>query len=203
MQIEIIKLTPEKIADYLYFFENVAHTDNKEWDRCYCTDYSASYNYFTYRFKNFEDAEVRKRSAIEYINKGILQGYLAYSDKKVVGWCNANERNNCLHCYGWKKYIANKEIDKRAEGKVKSVFCFTVAPDYRGMGISTALLERVINDAEKDGYDYIEAYPNKGESDMFYNYVGPLGLYKKLGFEPFTETNERLVMRKALNKEVR
>jgi len=33
--INICKLTPEKLDDYLYFFENVAHTDNKEWDRCY------------------------------------------------------------------------------------------------------------------------------------------------------------------------
>lgn len=36
MNIEIHKLTPERLNDFLYFFENVAHTDNKEWDRCYC-----------------------------------------------------------------------------------------------------------------------------------------------------------------------
>ncbi len=73
-----------------------------------------------------------------------------------------------------------------------------MAADYRGKGVSTALFQRVIDDAKKDGYDYIEAYPNKEQTDMYYNYVGPLGLYKKLGFEPYTETKWRLVMRKKL-----
>lgn len=44
----------------------------------------------------------------------------------------------------------------------------------------------------------MEAYPNKEDTDMYYNYVGPLGLYKKFGFEPFTETKWRLVLRKKL-----
>ena len=46
---------------------------------------------------------------------------------------------------------------------VKSVFCFTVAPAMRGKHIATALLERVIQDARKEGYDYIESYPNKSK----------------------------------------
>lgn len=33
---------------------------------------------------------------------------------------------------------------------------------------------------------------------MYYNYVGPLGLYKKLGFEQYAETKWRLVLRKKL-----
>lgn len=34
--INIYKLTPERLDDYLYFFENVAHTDNKESNRLPC-----------------------------------------------------------------------------------------------------------------------------------------------------------------------
>lgn len=40
----IHKLTPEHLDDYIYFFENVAHTDNKKWDRCYCTNFCAANN---------------------------------------------------------------------------------------------------------------------------------------------------------------
>ncbi len=196
--LEIYKLTPERLEDFLYFFENVAHTDNKKWDRCYCINYCAANNNLTAKFKNFGDPLVRKKAAVGYINNGYMQGYLAYMNGNVIGWCNANNRNDCLHCYGWKNHIANKEIDRKTKEKIKSVFCFTVAPDQRGKGVSAALLQRVIDDAEKDGYDCVEAYPNKEETDMYYNYVGPFGLYKKFGFESVAETKYRLVLRKTL-----
>ena len=60
------------------------------------------------------------------------------------------------------------------------------------------LIEKVIQDAQKDGYAYLEAYPNKEEADMYYSYVGPMGLYKKFGFEEYGETEQRLVLRKKL-----
>lgn len=81
---------------------------------------------------------------------------------------------------------------------VKSIFCFTVAPDFRGKGVASAMLEKVIDDAKNDGYEYLEAYPNKEEADMYYSYVGPLKLYKKYGFEFYAETKWRLVLRKKL-----
>lgn len=198
MNIEIYKLTPERLNDFLYFFENVAHTDNKEWDRCYCDNYCAAPNSRTLRKADMANPDVRRDFAIDYVNNGLMQGYLAYVDGNVIGWCNANTRNDCLHCFGWKNYIANWKFDRKSKEKIKSIFCFTVAPDMRGMGIATALLERVIEDAKNDGYEYIEAYPNKEETDMYYNYVGPLGLYRKFGFELYTQTKQRLVLRKKL-----
>lgn len=198
MNIEIHKLTPERLNDFLYFFENVAHTDNKKWDRCYCINYCAAHNNYLTAKKKFANPDVRKLAAIDYINKGLMQGYLAYADGNVIGWCNANDRNNCMHCYGWKNHIANKTIDKKAKEKVKSIFCFTVAPDLRGKGVATAMLEQVIADAKRDEYEYLEAYPNKEKADMYYSYVGPLKLYEKYGFELYTETKWRLVLRKKL-----
>lgn len=194
----IHKLTPERLDDYLYFFENVAHTDNKKWDRCYCTNFCAANNSRVLKKANMSDPDVRREFAIDYINKGLLQGYLAYFDNNVVGWMNTNDRNDCLYCYGWKHLIADWRIRKRSKEKIKSVFCFTVAPNMRGQGIATAMLERAINDSKSDGYEFMEAYPNKEDTDMYYNYVGPLGLYKKFGFEPFTETKWRLILRKKL-----
>lgn len=198
MDFEIRKLTPELLNDYLYFFENVAHTDNKEWDKCYCTNYCATHNNHITKKKKFSDPDVRKKYAIDYVNNGLLQGYLAYTDGKVIGWCNANSRNDCLHCFGWKNHIASKAIDKKTKEKIKSIFCFTVAPEMRGKGVATALLNHVIEDAENEGYEYIEAYPNKEETDMYYNYVGPFDLYKKLGFDIYAETKWRLILRKRL-----
>ena len=90
------------------------------------------------------------------------------------------------------------QINRKTKEKIKSVFCFAVAPDCRGKGVARALLERVIEDAKQDGFEYIEAYPNKEETDIYFNYVGPMGLYKKLGFELFAETKWRAVLRKKL-----
>ncbi len=68
----------------------------------------------------------------------------------------------------------------------------------RRKGIATQLLSRVCEDAIQDGFDYIEAYPNKGESNIYYDYVGPLDLYKKFGFVICNETDQRFVMQKLL-----
>lgn len=197
MTIEIKKLTPESINDYLYFFENVAHTDNPEWNRCYCLNYCAANNKRIAKRK-FSDPDVRKKYAVDYVENGIIQGYLAYADGNVIGWCNANDRNKCLNCFGWKNLISNKSISIKSKEKIKSVFCFTIAPDMRGKGVASALLKQVIEDAEKDGYKFIESYPNKEETDMYYKYVGPLELYKKFGFEHYDQTKWRFILRKKL-----
>nr|WP_313132175.1 hypothetical protein [Anaerocolumna sp.] len=68
----------------------------------------------------------------------------------------------------------------------------------RGNGIAERLLRRVCEDAIQDGYSCIESYPNKGESDMYYNYVGPMPLYQKLGFIIVGETQQRYIMQKNL-----
>ena len=34
-----------------------------------------------------------------------------------------------------------------------------IAPDYRGKGIASKVLEKVCDDAKNEGYLYVEAYP--------------------------------------------
>lgn len=194
-KIDIFKLTPDRLNDYLYFFENVAHTDNKEWDRCYCLNFCSDNNIEIADL--LRDANQRREYAIKYVNEGIVQGYLAYYEGQVIGWCNTNDRAACLRCFGW-QIISGKSRTIEDSKKIKSIFCFTVAPAMRGKHVASALLEQVIQDAYKDGYDSIESYPNKTESDMYYNFVGPLELYNKFGFEKYGETENRLVLRKRL-----
>ena len=195
-QLTVKKLTPELLEDYLYFFEHVAHTDNPEWDRCYCLNYCGTNNQA--QEQEFRDPDVRRDHAVQYVRSGILQGYLAYLNGKAAGWCNANDRNACMECAGMKYLIAPDGELQGEEEKGKAIFCFTVAPDLRGKGVATALLGRVVTDAKEAGYAYVEAYPNKEQADQYYSYVGPIGLYRKLGFEPYTETKWRLVLRKYL-----
>ena len=144
-----------------------------------------------------EHAAVRREGAIRYIRDGVLKGYLAYSNGQVVGWCNANDRNLSLNCYGMRCHIFGCEMPKTAE-RIKSVFCFEIVPQMRGKHIATALLERVIEDARRDGYEYIEAYPVKGSESVQDNFYGYRAFYEKNGFEVFGEAEKNLVMRKRL-----
>ena len=80
--------------------------------------------------------------------------------------------------------------------KIKSVFCFTIAPDMKRKGIATQLLEHVLHEAKLEGYDFIEAYPNKEVNDESINFAGAVSLYEKCGFTVYCDTEDKYVMRK-------
>jgi len=196
MNIEIRKLTPDLLEDYLCFFETEAHADNPNEDRCYCVCWCSDDHR---EGKDFSSPEKRRDLAVQYINNGIIQGYLAYHDNKVVGWCNANKKADCLNCISWLRVMAAKnKIESKPENNVKSIFCFAIAPSMKRKGVATKLLECVCKDAANDGYDCIEVYPHKKFIDEFSDFMGPAVLYKKHGFIIHEELEHKLVMRKAL-----
>ena len=82
--------------------------------------------------------------------------------------------------------------------KVKSIFCFAIAPEMARKGIAKRFVERVCQDAVKDGFDFVEAYPNKEFIDEAEDFMGPASLYEKSGFTVYHETEQKLVMRKRL-----
>ena len=98
VHLEIVSLSMERIDDYLYFFETVLSSDSGEQGhRCYCVSYCGTDNC---NAQGFEQVDIRRQGAIQCIQDGFLIGYLAYADGQVVGWCNANDRNASLNCYG-------------------------------------------------------------------------------------------------------
>jgi GNAT superfamily N-acetyltransferase len=78
------------------------------------------------------------------------------------------------------------------------VVCFEIAPEYRGKGIATALLQRVIDDAKAEGYIAIEGFPVVRTERYKWDNPGPVRLYEKAGFSKVSEKDGRLVMRKEL-----
>lgn len=140
---------------------------------------------------------MRREYAIQYVEEGKITGYLAYYEGRVIGWCNANRKSDCLRCYGL-GWIGDDVSDGLLDSKIKSVFCFTVAPHMRRQGVARLLLERVYQAAKREGYAYLEAYPNKQRIDEYYDYVGPLALYREFGFVLHKEFGDRLVLRKTL-----
>jgi len=190
LDIEIRSLTPALVDDYLYFFDNVAFADHKEWSECYC---------LAFHFEPAWDAEDAglenpwRERAIKFIHERKVQGYLAYFDNKVIGWCNANDKKN----YAALKFNVKPELlEENGDEKVKSVVCFLIAPDMRGKGVAAKLLERVCGDAKEQGYEYVEAYPRLGSKDMYENHHGPDSLYFNQGFMLYKKCENQAVLRK-------
>jgi ribosomal protein S18 acetylase RimI-like enzyme len=197
MNIEIRKLTPDLVEDYIHFFDITPHSEKPDDDECkcycvwWCNDDSEGKDYFT--------PEKRKNYAIKYIKGNNIQGYLAYCDNEVIGWCNANTKSDCLKCYCWRRFMGSIPTEEPTPKiKVKSIFCFTISPKMRRKGVAKKLLERVCKDAIQDGFDFLEAYPNKKYINEAKDFMGPVELFQKNGFTVSYETEETYVMRKEL-----
>jgi len=193
MNITIRRLTPDLAEDYVHFFDVTPHDDNKDEHKCYCVCWCGDDS----EGKDFSSREKRRACAMEYVRDGSIQGYLAFYDGRIVGWCNANTKSKCLKCVSWRRQMGPVEkITSDPDAKVKSIFCFVIAPEMKRMGIATQLLERVCEDAAAEGFDYAEAYANKKYSA--HDFRGPMAMYEKCGFSKYAKAKRLLVMRKAL-----
>ena len=195
MNIEIRKLTPDLAEEYAHFFDVTPHDDHTVKDElpCYCITWRSDDSYDDENTHWYPTREKRRERAIQFVREGSIQGYLAYYGDKIVGWCNAT-----ADCQKGINYLRSYwPIEKyREDIKVKSIFCFVIAPDMQRKGIATRLVEFVCTDAAADGFDFVEAYPNVKYTDL--DFSGPLSMYEKCGFSGQAEREGRVVVRKAL-----
>lgn len=196
MNITIKQLTPELSADYFDFFENRAFTDDSPY-RCYCQVYQMTKGQYQAAYDNAETQQnpgpASRKVAERQIADGILRGYLAYADGKSIGWCNANDRANFPA-----EPVYDVPFYAPAEKREKAVVCFEIAPEYRGKGVATALLNRVIADAKIEGYLAVVGFPILRSERFEWDCQGPIRLYEKTGFVKVAEQGECLTMRKVL-----
>ena len=194
MNIEIRKLTPSLADEYALFFDTTPHWDNTNRDElpCYCVSWRNDETYFGDDHW-YPTREERRERSVQFVKDGKIQGYFAYHGKKIVGWCNAT-----ADCKGGVNYLRDYyKIEAYDENvKVKSIFCFVIAPEAQHQGVATQLVEYICADAAAEGYDYVEAYPEVEFSPL--NHRGPLAMYEKCGFVKSEEQDGRVVVRKAL-----
>ena len=188
MNIEIRPLTKDLKDDYLFFFDNMIFKENPDWSICYCYDYHFTGDVATCT------RESNRSAVISLIRENKLTGYLAFENDKPIGWCNANNRLN------YQRLLRDYDLIDNPDDKVCSIVCFLIHPDYRRQGIAQKILEKIIKDYSNTDYDYIEAYPKKGELSCAGNFKGPVELYKRFGFKINKEYDDYYVMRKKLNK---
>jgi GNAT superfamily N-acetyltransferase len=194
MNITIKPLTPELSADYFDFCENRAVTDDSP-SRRSCQIYQMTKEQCQAAYDNAAGKDPGRASrevAERQIADGVLRGYLAYADGKSIGWCNAADRAN---------YPAEQRdgepFHAPAEQREKAVVCFQIAPEYRGKGVATALLDRVIADAKVDEYLAVVSFPFVRSERFEWDSAGPVRLYEKARFIKMAETEQdgRIVMR--------
>lgn len=184
------RLTPELCEDFIYFFDHSAFSDHEEWAGCFCLESHITHDEDT-RLEGKINA--RRLLARELVMSGVMNGYLVYKGSEIVGWCNCDDKMNYAPICGNGSLMRGDE----EKGKIKSIYCFDIAPAYRGQGLTHLMLDKVCEDAKIDGYSFVEVYPH-ADTKYEYQYHGPIRLYKKHGFEMLCQGDWLCVMRKRL-----
>ncbi len=189
--VEIHPVTPERVADFLAFFDRDAFPDNFAWAACYCSEPHV----LDPKAPAATDTDGRTWQANRSHMEGLLRGgasfgYLAYVDGRPAGWVNASKRSD----YALFREGPGADVD---DGDVVGVSCFVIAPPYRGHGLSRRLLERVVADAAGRGVSWVEAYPfNQDQERWGPDFRGARKMYDAMGFEPVEERERYTVVRR-------
>lgn len=198
MEIIIRRLTPDLAEDYVRFFDGTPHDQHVDEHKCYCVCWSNVDDEGT----DFSTVQKRREIAKQFVTENHIQDYLAYQGDNVVGWCNANTKTDCLRCVSWRYFMAYVPVENPASGlRVKSVFCFVIAPEFKRQGIASKLLKRVCDDAFLDGFDIVEAYPYTESAQVSSDFGGYIEMYEKQGFKLTVDSEKGQVLRKRLKPE--
>ena len=196
-EIVIKKLSQELNKDYLDFFDNRAFSDGNPNGPCYCTSPNQDEETIKQMVSEFQANGVKntiRKYAVEMLNDRKINGYLAFDNGLSVGWCNAADIDS------YSGFVPDFARENKC-GKTISIVCFEIAPGYRGMGLASAFIERVCDDAKINGYFAVEGYAKMSVVRDEYDFTGPIRLYEKAGFTKIMEQNGQVIMRKVLRLE--
>ncbi|MGH8950360.1 MAG: GNAT family N-acetyltransferase [Acidimicrobiia bacterium] len=168
-EVDLRPITPESGSDVVRFFDTDAFPDNPAWGACYCMFYPRGGR--ENETWGEEPWQENRSGQMARIRDGTTTGMLAYAEDRMVGWCNATARDQF------------PGLSDGQDAGVASVVCFAIAPPYRGHGVATQLLERVVSDFAQLGFTRLEAYPVRDPRDHKAAFHGSLDLYQRFGFE--------------------
>jgi len=94
-----------------------------------------------------------KRRFKKLVRDGEVHGALAYADGEAVGWINFGPRTD------FPKLDRAPSNACNDADKVWSIPCFFVHRDYRGQGVSEALLDHALRAMKRRGVKTAEGYP--------------------------------------------
>jgi len=182
-EVAIRAVTPDQHDAVMHYFDMVAYADNPNWAKCFCMERLV--DDYEQRTK-----EQNRAARSELLLSAKANGLVAYRLGRVVGWCHAAPKSELVTVPG----------ERSAD--VGAIVCFVVAPDQRRQGIATHLLEAAVEHLRSRGMKTAEAYPWAGDVDpsrwVWSQYVGPLSMYLKEGFEVTEKQDDFCIVRKTL-----
>lgn len=196
MDIKIQELNPDMALQYVDFFDNRAFDDGNINKGCYCVWHHWTEKHECERSRlPIEERPFCKRNfAIDLIQHDQLHGFVACYNNEIIGFCNADLKDNYFRHSKENHPDSWSGIENNAN--VFAIVCFTIAPDLRGRGIAKKLLNYACEFAKKNGYDYVESYPSDGAFDPG-NCCGNRSMYEAQGFTIINVT-DGIIARKKL-----
>ena len=142
---------------------------------CWCMRWRISRRQFEQ-----QRGERNKRMLRRGIERGLVNGVLAYADEEPVGWCSIGSRENFPE-------LENSSVLARVDRKpVWAVVCFFVLRRYRGQRLSVGLLEAAKDYAREQGAVALEGYPivpRQGKLPLAATWTGFAGPFNEAGFK--------------------
>lgn len=132
------------------------------------------------------DGQERREEVMRGLCAGpVAPGYLAYVDGELAGWVGAAPRSSMSYVERSSRLVRAHDDDAWV------VICLRVLPPFRRRGLTTLLVEAVVEAAQEAGADAVEAYPvdpEGGRVDQSLAYVGLIGWFEAAGFERVLRT---------------
>ena len=115
--------------------------------------------------------------------------YLAYDNGIAIGWCNTNDRLSYFRTGEFDLHTLPEDQEYShsiVPGEVKAIVCFEISPEYRGKGIGTEMMRRMLKLLKQSGYQRASLSVQKK------NYA--VKMYRALGFEVVVDNPEEYIM---------
>lgn len=185
-------------SEYINFFENRGLIKGDINQGCYCVWHHWTDKHEINRSKLPEDEQplVKRNYAIELIKEGKLNGFAAYSNNKMIGFCNVDNKENYFRLN--RDNNPTTWINLNDNDKILSIVCYVIDVNLRGKGVASSLLKSIINYGVENNFHCIEAYPSADEFKST-NCCGTVSMYVKQGFSIVHDTGSEIIARKILH----
>lgn len=143
---------------------------------------------------NAASREARKDAIRQAFEADRPPGLLAYDAERAVGWCSLAPRA------AFPRLETSRILQPVDTEPVWSVSCFFIHRDYRGKGLSVAMLEAGARFVAEQGGQILEGYPVDAGSRKYpgsFAWVGLASAYERAGFtEVARRSPTRPIMRR-------
>jgi GNAT superfamily N-acetyltransferase len=121
------------------------------------------------------------------VETGIVPGLLAYAGDEAVGWIAVEPRSE------YPRLARSRILKPVDEEPVWSITCFFTHREFRGRGVTIALLEAAIDHVRKHNGRIVEGYPIEPKTAKLpapFAYTGLASAFRQAGFREVARRSE-------------